>query len=74
MYKNKYIVDVYMHQSYIMAVNLLVEKIKVLGEKKHWPVECHWQTLSHNFALSTPDHHERNSRHNFSGDRYWLHR
>jgi hypothetical protein len=30
-----------------------VEKTEIPGEN-HQPVSCHWQTLSHNVALSTP--------------------
>jgi len=37
----------------------LVEETEVLGEN-HWPVASHWQTLSHNFASSTP-HYEWDS-------------
>jgi hypothetical protein len=40
--------------------------------ENHWPAASHWQVLSHNVVLSTPCH-ERNSNHNFSGDRHWLH-
>ena len=37
------------------------------------PAACHWQTLSHNVVSST--HRLSGIRtHNFSGDRYWLHR
>jgi len=38
---------------------LLVEESGVIGEN-HWPAASHWQTLSHNVALSTP-HHEQGS-------------
>ena len=38
---------------------LLVEEMGVPGEN-HTPAASHWQTLSHNVALSTP-RHERDS-------------
>jgi len=34
---------------------LLVEETGVPGEN-HWSVGSHWQTLSHNIALSTSGH------------------
>jgi hypothetical protein len=43
---------------------LLVEEIGVPGEK-HWPVICHWQTLSHYVVSSTP-RHERGSNSAYS--------
>ena len=50
---------------------LLVEKTGGPGEN-HRPVTSHWQTLSHNVVhLARPD---RDSTHNISGDRDWLHR
>ena len=50
---------------------LLVEETGASGEN-HRPAASHWQTLSHNVVLSTP-RHERDSNHNFSGDRHLLH-
>jgi hypothetical protein len=41
--------------------------------ENHRPVTSHWQNLSHNVVSSTP-RHERDSNHNLSGDRHWLHR
>jgi len=34
---------------------LLVKETGIPGEK-HGPVACHWQTLSHNVASTTPGH------------------
>ena len=51
---------------------LLVEETGIPGET-HRSVKCHWQTLSHNVVSST---HRLSMilTHNYSGDRYWLHR
>jgi len=60
-----------------MVFNATFNNISVLlvedTRKNHWPVQCHWQTLSHNVVLSTP-RHELVWTNNVSGDRYWLHR
>jgi hypothetical protein len=45
---------------------LLVEETRVFREN-HQPAASHWQTLSHNVISSTP-------RHNYSSNRFWLHR
>jgi hypothetical protein len=49
---------------------LLVEEIRIPREN-HQPISSHWQTLSHNVVLSTPDMSEIRT-HNVSGDGYWL--
>jgi hypothetical protein len=49
---------------------LLVEETGVLGEN-HWPVACHWQTLSHNVVSSSPCLNGIQT-HNVSGDGHWL--
>jgi len=50
---------------------LLVEETGVPGEN-HRPASV-WQTLSHNFASSTPRLSGIRT-HNVCGDRYWVHR
>jgi hypothetical protein len=40
---------------------------RVPGEN-HRPIQCHWQTLSHNVVSSTPRHEQDLS---FNGDMYW---
>jgi len=51
--------------------SLLVDETGVAGEN-HRSAASHWM-LPHNVVSSTP-RHERDSNHNFSGDRHWLHR
>jgi hypothetical protein len=36
-------------------ISVLLEETRLPGEN-HWPVTIHWQTLSHNVVLSTPQH------------------
>jgi hypothetical protein len=50
---------------------LLVVETGAPGEN-HQPTASHWQTLSHNVALSTP-RLSGIQTHNVSDDRHWLH-
>jgi len=51
---------------------LLVEETGIPREN-NWPVESHWQTLSHNVVSSTP-HLSGIRTHNICDDRHRLHR